>query len=202
MLLALLVMASGLVVAGVTAPSGAGATRAVVVSNSTNSWTSGPRAYATRSRSTGPLLLLLPATPPHPYDYRGLLAAATEAGYHVLAPVDSDPERLQPALTRLVSDDPAGGWGRYVDDRGLRWDEVVLAGHAEGAAEAAAIAHVHRVRSLLLLGNDTSVLAGRPPLPHTRVRLFDDLGLVGSPGASGDSGEQTDAWQRELTRLL
>lgn len=61
--------------------------------------------------------------------------------------------RLKPALAYLRTQDPRGGWSRYLAGDRVRWDRVVLAGHSQGGGESAYIAHTHRVQGALLFGS-------------------------------------------------
>jgi hypothetical protein len=175
MLVALLVMASGLVVAGVTAPSAPGAHVTGTVSSVTDRWTSpaGAHQYSSRSRSSGPLLLLLQAEQDQQGD-EDFLATANDAGYHVLSPADWRTDGLRRTLARLAQGDPTGGWERYLDGRAVRWSEVVLAGTGKGATSAARIAGAHRVRGVLLLGEAAHAVADEDRLSHTPVRSVRD----------------------------
>lgn len=58
--------------------------------------------------------------------------------------------RLRTALTYLAANDKAGRWDRYIDDGRIKWGSVVLAGHSQGGGESAYIAHLHRVRGVLM----------------------------------------------------
>lgn len=58
--------------------------------------------------------------------------------------------RLRTALTYLAKNDRAGHWDRYIDDGRIKWGSVVLAGHSQGGGESAYIAHLHRVRGVLM----------------------------------------------------
>lgn len=58
--------------------------------------------------------------------------------------------RLRSALGYLAVNDRAGKWGRYIDDGRIKWGSVVLAGHSQGGGESAYIAHLHRVRGVLM----------------------------------------------------
>lgn len=221
MLLALLVMASGLVVAGVTAPAAGAPPLTAETISSSSSWTAGgageqevvrfrpvpvesewlapPRTdvAAASSRSGGPLLLFLPAPGRSPNDYQRFLASATGAGYQVLALDSGTPARLRPALARLAQDDPAGGWRQYLDGDAVRWSDVVVAGHAAARAEALSVARDRPVRGVLLLARTAAPLVAATPLSHGPVRVS-DRGLL------GDGGEQPGRpdWQRVLTRFL
>lgn len=90
--------------------------------------------------------------------------------------------RLVRSLRILAERDPAGGWGRYLDDGRVRWDRVVLAGHSQGGGESAWIAHRHVVRGVLMFSSPVdsdgrsaaSWLLTRSATPASREYGFDD----------------------------
>jgi len=104
--------------------------------------------------------------------------------YSAIAESDSILSRLTHALQLLNQRDPRGGWNAYLTADHVNWNRVVLAGHSQGGGEAAYIAHVHRVRGVLLfaspVASDGTVVAswltraGRTP--SSRYYGFDASG--------------------------
>jgi hypothetical protein len=94
--------------------------------------------------------------------------------------------RLRGALAYLSTHDAAGGWDRYRTASGLRWSDVVLAGHSQGGSEAAYMAHLRCVRGVLMFSAPAESVGGRVPAwlarhsatPPTRMWALDDAGDV------------------------
>jgi hypothetical protein len=96
---------------------------------------------------------------------------------------DSILVRLQDSLAYLVEHDPAGRWQRYRAGSGVRWRDLVLAGHSQGGGEAAYIAHLHELRGALLFSAPAQSLDERTAgwislhgaTPPSRVWALDDV---------------------------
>ena len=74
--------------------------------------------------------------------------------------------RLVAALHVLDRDDPAGGWGGYLDGDQPRWDRLVVGGLSQGAGMAAYIAMHHVVRRVVLFSSPWDVTGrDRRPAP-------------------------------------
>jgi hypothetical protein len=70
--------------------------------------------------------------------------------------------RLRAALAYLGRHDAHGGWNRYVDGSGVRWRQVVVAGHSQGGGESAYIAHSTRVHGVLMFSSPVDTFDGVP----------------------------------------
>jgi hypothetical protein len=95
-------------------------------------------------------------------------------------------DRLHDALDYLSVHDAAGAWDRYRTASGPRWGDVVLAGHSQGGSEAAYMAHLRRVRGVLMFSAPAESVGGRVPAwlsrhsatPPSRMWALDDTGDV------------------------
>ncbi len=79
-----------------------------------------------------------------------------------LEPYDALAPRLYSLLTHLDTVRPEEGWGRYYDDEGVRWEEIVVFGWSFGAGQAAYLAGKNRVDGLILLSGPQELVW--PPL--------------------------------------
>ncbi|QDZ13561.1 BPSS1187 family protein [Humibacter ginsenosidimutans] len=91
--------------------------------------------------------------------------------------------RYRAAIGYLEQQDPTGYWGRYLDDGQPVWRNIVLAGHSQGGGESAFIAHLHRVRGVLMYSSPVDTYHGVPAAwmstpgatPASRMYGFDDV---------------------------
>ncbi|MHC5796264.1 BPSS1187 family protein [Lacisediminihabitans sp. FW035] len=77
-------------------------------------------------------------------------------------PANSILNRLTLALAHLATVDPAGQWGRYLDDGEVDWTRIVLAGHSQGGGESAYISHLHLVHGVLMFSSPVETNDGVP----------------------------------------
>lgn len=92
-------------------------------------------------------------------------------------------DRLDDSLAYLRTHDPSGEWQRYEDGSRVRWGRLVLAGHSQGGGAAAYIAHVHRVRGVLMFsapaesldGHTAAWLSAHSATPASRMWALDDV---------------------------
>lgn len=68
--------------------------------------------------------------------------------------------RLRAALSFLRSRDTGGGWTRFLHGSRIAWSRVVVAGHSQGGAHAAFIAHRYRVRGVLMFASPVMTYRG------------------------------------------
>jgi len=59
--------------------------------------------------------------------------------------------RLGLFLRWLAANDPAGGWGAYLQDGEPRWERIVVAGHSQGAGHAAYLGKKFPLAGVLML---------------------------------------------------
>jgi len=88
--------------------------------------------------------------------------------FSAVHPSDAIADRLNDALGYLDAHDADGSWQRYRVGSRVRWTDLVLAGHSQGGSEAAYIAHVHKVRGVLMFSSPGEGLAGQTPTWTTR----------------------------------
>ena len=92
-------------------------------------------------------------------------------------------DRLDTSLAYLRTHDQAGDWQRYLRGTRPRWQRFVLAGHSQGGGMAAYIAHLHRVRGVLMFsapaetmdGRTAGWLADHSATPASRMWALDDV---------------------------
>jgi pimeloyl-ACP methyl ester carboxylesterase len=65
---------------------------------------------------------------------------------------DSIVSRLVMLLRWLDKRQPDVGWANFFTLRGLRWENIALAGHSQGSGHAALLAKRHRVARVVMLG--------------------------------------------------
>jgi pimeloyl-ACP methyl ester carboxylesterase len=65
---------------------------------------------------------------------------------------DSIVSRLAKLLRWLEERQPDLGWVNFLTSRGLRWENIALAGHSQGSGHAALLAKRHRVARVVMLG--------------------------------------------------
>ena len=83
-----------------------------------------------------------------------------------LKPADSIVSRLVMLLRWLDERQPDLGWANFLTSRGLRWENLVLAGHSQGSGHAALLAKRHRVARVVVLGGPADFnLASNLPAP-------------------------------------
>ncbi|WP_204298328.1 hypothetical protein, partial [Stenotrophomonas maltophilia] len=72
--------------------------------------------------------------------------------------------RLVALLRLLDREQPARGWGHYLDGDGLNWEAILVSGQSQGAGMAAWIARRHKVRRVVLFSSpwETSGRQRRP----------------------------------------
>jgi hypothetical protein len=105
------------------------------------------------------------------------------SSFSSVSPRNSILRRFGAAIAYLERQDPAGAWGRYLDDGHPRWSEVVFAGHSQGGGESAYISHLHRVRGVLMYSSPVETYGGisaswmrtRGATPASRMYGFDDV---------------------------
>jgi hypothetical protein len=88
-----------------------------------------------------------------------------------VSPADGVAHRLASLLGYLSARYPAEGWSAYLNNGATRWSSVVIAGHSQGAGEAAYIASIRKVAGVLLFagvvdGNGSNPLATWLSDPH------------------------------------
>ena len=88
-----------------------------------------------------------------------------------VSPADGVAHRLAALLSYLDGHYPSEGWSTYLNNGATRWSTVVIAGHSQGAGEAAYIASIRKVAGVLMLagvvdGNGSSPLATWLEQPH------------------------------------
>jgi hypothetical protein len=90
--------------------------------------------------------------------------------------------RLRASLTYLNTNDPDGGWNRFMTGRSINWQDIVLAGHSQGGGESAYIAHQHAVQGVLMFsspvdtdhGVSATWMNSPGATPPSRMFGFDD----------------------------
>ncbi|HEY0613309.1 MAG TPA: hypothetical protein VGC96_01665 [Candidatus Elarobacter sp.] len=99
--------------------------------------------------------------------FDGILRSPVDA----VAPADAILNRLTKLLLYLDAHFPGEGWGAFVSGGAPVWSSIVVAGHSQGAGEAAAIAKVVRVaRVAQFSGTVDAVVTARGTLaPATWV---------------------------------
>lgn len=97
--------------------------------------------------------------------FRAMRVDGREGSTKVSNPVaESIVARLTAALRVLDHDEP-GGWARYLDGDGPRWDALVVGGLSQGAGMAAYIAKHHRVNRVVLFSSPWDTGPDRQPAP-------------------------------------
>ncbi|WP_460568623.1 BPSS1187 family protein [Humibacter soli] len=89
--------------------------------------------------------------------------------------------RFAAAIHAAAARDPHGHWSRYLSHHGPVWNDIVVAGHSQGGGEAAFIAHLHRVRGVLMFSSPVDDDRGVIPTwmhtvgatPASRMYAFD-----------------------------
>ncbi|MFZ7088686.1 BPSS1187 family protein [Curtobacterium sp. RRHDQ10] len=91
---------------------------------------------------------------PHCYTevQRNRFDGSSASRYSAVQPAGSIVSRLRTAVAHLDAADPAGGWGRFVQNGRVQWQDVVVAGHSQGGSEAAYIGHIRSVQGVLMFG--------------------------------------------------
>jgi hypothetical protein len=117
---------------------------------------------------------------------RTRLDGSNPTEFSAVDPANSIQNRFTMAIHHLARSDPSGGWSRFVTSHGINWRDIVLAGHSQGGGESAYIAHIHRVRGVLMFSSpvesDDGVYASwmstAGQTPASRLYGFDDTGDV------------------------
>lgn len=87
------------------------------------------------------------------------------------APAEAIVPRLVAALRWLDKQQPAVGWGRYLDGDKLRWDRIAFGGLSQGAGMAAFIAKRYPLRRVVLFSSPWDFTgADRRPAPWLSTR--------------------------------
>ena len=76
-------------------------------------------------------------------------------------PQNSIENRLLKLLQYLAGRYPADGWDSFVDERGIKWDSVVVSGHSQGGGEAAMLGKLHSVARVAMFGSVTDAVGSR-----------------------------------------
>ena len=78
-----------------------------------------------------------------------------------VAPQNSIESRLLKLLQYLAGRYPADGWGTFLEDRGIRWDNIIVSGHSQGGGEAAMLGKLHSVARVAMFGSVTDAVGSR-----------------------------------------
>ncbi|HEX9707917.1 MAG TPA: hypothetical protein VGA24_09805 [Steroidobacteraceae bacterium] len=85
-------------------------------------------------------------------------------GRVVVDRVNSIEHRLARLIRWLAANRAAEGWGQFLEDEGVVWPRIVLAGHSQGGGHAQLLAKDHSVARVVVMGSpkDYNHRHGRP----------------------------------------
>jgi hypothetical protein len=78
-----------------------------------------------------------------------------------VTPQNSIESRLLKLLQYLAGRYPSDGWGSFLEDRGMNWDNITVSGHSQGGGEAAMLGKIHSVARVAMFGSVTDAVGSR-----------------------------------------
>ena len=69
-----------------------------------------------------------------------------------VTPANGIENRLTKLLLYLAAQYPDEEWSRFLEDGGPRWSRIAVAGHSQGAGQAALIGKIHHVKRVIMFG--------------------------------------------------
>lgn len=92
-------------------------------------------------------------------DYRqAIVTGASVSAKIKVDPANSILNRFQKLLLYLVKHDPGGRWAQFLDSGQPKWSRVIVAGHSQGAGDAAYIGKLFHVDRVLMFSGPQDYL--------------------------------------------
>jgi hypothetical protein len=82
-----------------------------------------------------------------------------------IAPQNSIENRLLKLLEYLAGRNSTDGWDSFLENRGIKWDTIIVSGHSQGGGEAAMLGKIHLVARVAMFGSVTDAVGSRSGPP-------------------------------------